>query len=69
VYYYRYLSNEIKEIIPKIFLLVTILIILFTNELYNCKTMLGIYEFPYHVIIEFIGLLLFYYIGSILSNL
>ena len=64
-YYYPFLSQNIKYKINIIFLLVILIIILFLNEKYNCKKMMSFFpHFPYHVLIEVIGILLFYIICS-----
>jgi hypothetical protein len=64
-YYYPFLNKEIKYNINIIFFLVILIIILFLNEKYNCKKMLEIYpHFPYHILIETIGIILFYIICS-----
>jgi hypothetical protein len=64
-YYYPFLNKQIKNNINIIFFLVILIIILFLNEKYNCKKMLEIYpDFPYHILIETIGIILFYIICS-----
>jgi len=64
-YYYPLLTKNIKKIIHIIFFLVLLIIILFINEKYNCEKMMSIYpHFPYHILIEIIGLVLFYIICS-----
>lgn len=64
-YYYPSLPKFIQKSIYYIFLLVSIVIILFLNESYNCKNMLAFYpHFPYHIFIETIGIMLFYVICS-----
>lgn len=62
-YYYSYLQKSIQNSIYYIVFLVFLIIILFLNEKYNCKTMMPIYpHFPYHIIIETTGIILFYII-------
>jgi len=64
-YYYPILTKSIKDKINIIFFLVILIIILFLNEKYNCKKMMSIYpDFPYHILIEIIGIFLFYIICS-----
>lgn len=64
-YYYRLLPNNIKNNINIIFFLVSLIIILFLNEKFNCEKMLEKYpNFPFHIIIEMIGIILFYIICS-----
>jgi len=65
LYYYPLLSQKIKNNIHIIFFLIAIIIILFLNEKFNCKKMMSIYpDFPYHILIEIVGILLFYIICS-----
>ena len=65
VYYFPLLPKSIQTSIYQIIFFVVIIILLFLNEKYNCKKMLDIYQhFPYHIIIEIIGIILFYIICS-----
>ena len=65
LYYYPLLNKNMKDNIHIIFFLVTLIIILFLNEKYNCEKMMSIYPyFPYHILIEIIGILLFLIICS-----
>lgn len=62
-YYYSYFSEEIKNKIYYIIFMIILIILLFINEKKNCKKNLEKYpDFPFHVIIEFNGLILFYII-------
>jgi hypothetical protein len=64
-YYYPFLTKNIKNKINIIFFLVILIILLFLNEKYNCDKMISIYPyFPYHILIEVIGIVLFYIICS-----
>jgi len=64
-YYYPLLNKNIKDKINIIFFLVILIIILFFNEKYNCEKMMSIYpDFPYHILIEIIGIFFFYIICS-----
>ena len=64
-YYFQLLPKFIKNSIYKIIILVTIVILLFINETYNCKKMMSVYPyFPYHIFIEIVGIILFYVICS-----
>jgi hypothetical protein len=64
-YYYSYLPKHIQNSIYYIVFLVFLIILLFLNEKYNCKAMLSMYPyFPYHILIEIIGIILFYIIAS-----
>jgi hypothetical protein len=65
LYYYAFLTKDIKNNINIIFFLVMIIILLFLNEKFNCEKMISIYpNFPYHILIEIIGIVLFYIICS-----
>jgi hypothetical protein len=65
LYYYPFLNKNIKANISIVFFLVTLIIILFLNEKYNCEKMMSVYpDFPYHSLIEIIGICLFYIICS-----
>jgi len=62
-YYYPLLTKQIKDNINIIFFFVILIIILFFNEKYNCKKMMSIYpDFPYHILIETVGIIIFYII-------
>jgi hypothetical protein len=64
-YYYPLLNKNIKNTIHIIFFLAIMIMFLLLNEKYNCKKMLDTYpHFPYHIIIEIIGIILFYIICS-----
>jgi len=65
VYYYPLLTQKIKDKIHILFFLVSLIIILFLNEKFNCEEMMSFYpHFPYHILIEIIGIFLFYTICS-----
>jgi len=65
VYYFPLLPAFIKKSIYQIIFFVSIVIVLFINETYNCEKMMSIYKyFPYHIFIEIIGIILFYVICS-----
>lgn len=64
-YYYPYLSKSVQTSICLILLLIIVIILLFCNEIYNCHQMMTFYpHFPYHIIIEVVGILLFYIMSS-----
>jgi len=59
-YYYSSLNATIKQNIHSIFFLVILIIGLFLNEKYNCEKMMSFYpHFPYHIIIEILGIVVF----------
>lgn len=65
LYYYPLLPKFIQNSINTIIILVFIIIGLIFNEKYNCNKMLSIYpEFPFHIFIEIMGIVLFYVICS-----
>lgn len=59
-YYYQYLSKEKQKYIAIILFLGLAIMFLFYNEKYNCKNMLSMFSFPYHVFLEIFGMLIFY---------
>lgn len=62
-YYYSYLPKEVQTNIYYIIFMIALIILLFINEKKNCKKNLAKYpNFPFHIIIEFNGLILFYII-------
>jgi len=64
-YYYPSLGKTMREKINIIVGLVVVILILFLNEKYNCEKMMSIYpSFPYHILIEIVGIILFYIICS-----
>jgi hypothetical protein len=64
-YYYPLLNRTMKEKINIIFVIIISIIILFLNEKYNCEKMLDVYpHFPWHILIEILGIILFYIICS-----
>jgi hypothetical protein len=65
LYYFPLLPKFIQNSVYQIIFFVGIILLLFLNEKYNCEKMLKMYShFPYHILIETIGILLFYIICS-----
>ena len=65
VYYFPLLPKFIRTKGYQIIFFVSIILLLILNEKYNCKKMMSIYpDFPYHILIEIIGIILFYIICS-----
>jgi hypothetical protein len=61
IYYYTNMPIKIKNNIHKIIFLAGCVMLLLINEKLNCKKMLNKYpNFPFHCLIEIIGLYLFY---------
>ena len=64
-YYLPLLPKSIQNNVYQIIFFISIIILLFLNEKYNCEKMMSIYpHFPYHILIEIIGIILFYIICS-----
>lgn len=65
VYYFPLLPKFIQTSVYQIIFSVGIIILLAFNEKYNCEKILAIYpDFPYHIFIEIMGIVLFYIICS-----
>jgi len=70
IYYYRFLSKNMKKRLNILLLLIGIIYLLFVNEAYNCKKMLEMYpNFPFHAIIEIIILFAVYYFSLTFYNI
>jgi hypothetical protein len=63
-FYYKYLPKQVQNYIFYIISVIILIISLFFNEKINCKKMLKTIHFPFHIIIEITGLILFYIICS-----
>lgn len=69
-YYYHVLPVFIQEAIKWVFFLIIFILILEQNEINNCHYMLSMNSsFPYHIVIEFSGLILFYIVCSRFAKL
>ena len=65
IYYYKLMPIKIKKNMYLFIFLTFLVVILFINEKYNCKKMLSLFpHFPYHILIEIVGIVLFYLISS-----
>jgi hypothetical protein len=65
LYYFPLLPKGLQMSVYQIIFVVGIIILLAFNEKYNCEKMLAIYpDFPYHIFIEIMGIVLFYLICS-----
>lgn len=65
IYYYNYLPTFITNKVPHIIITIFSVIILFLNEKYNCNYMLSKYKnFPFHILIEIVGIVFFYILSS-----
>jgi hypothetical protein len=65
LYYRLHLSKDINNLFRVLILFIIVIIILVINEAMNCKKMMDIYEFPYHIMIEILGLIVFIIMGII----
>jgi hypothetical protein len=64
------LPDVVKRLLPILLMLFAVIIALFFNEKYNCDAMMSAYQFPYHIAIEIMGLIissLFAYIFLLLE--
>lgn len=64
------LPDVVKRLLPILLMLFVVIIALFFNEKYNCDAMMTAYQFPYHIAIEIMGLIissLFAYIFLLLE--
>jgi hypothetical protein len=69
VYYYKYIPQNKKQYMLIILSLGIVIILLIYNEKMNCKNMLEIFpNFPFHAILEFAGLCVFYFICKFFSS-
>jgi hypothetical protein len=63
IYYYPYIPKNKQSYIVTILLLGFLIIGLFYNEKYNCKSMLRMFPgFPFHALLELNGTVIFYYL-------
>ena len=70
IYYYNLFPKFIQRSIIYVIIIIIFIIILFINEKFNCKKMMNTYpHFPYHILIEIMGIILFYIISSNFSKL
>ena len=62
IYYYGYLSKNMKKRLNILLILIGIIYLLFVNEAFNCKRMLIMFpNFPFHAIIEILILFAVYF--------
>jgi hypothetical protein len=52
------LPDIVKRLLPILLMLFAVIIALFFNEKYNCDAMMTAYQFPYHIAIEIMGLII-----------
>jgi hypothetical protein len=62
IYYYGSLSKNMKKKLNILLILIGIIYLLFVNEIFNCKRMLGMFpNFPFHAITEILILISIYF--------
>jgi len=60
-FYYNHLNKTKQQYFNKISILGLFILVLFYNEYLNCKNMMLIYpDFPFHIILESVGVITFY---------
>lgn len=70
IYYYTFIIQNVPSYyLYMLFILIILLIGLFINEKNNCKKMIEQRKFPYHVIVESIGVIIFLIYVTILLKL
>lgn len=70
LYYKSKLSSNYQSKIPYIIAIMILILIVLANERYNCKKMLEIYpNFPFHIIIEGLGIIGFSLVLPVLVKL
>jgi hypothetical protein len=60
VFYYPFFNTLIKRNLKYIFGLISLIIFLLFNEMFNCKWLLERFRFPYHILIEIVGFFIIY---------
>ena len=60
LHYRLHLSKETNNLVIGLLVLILVIIACIINEAVNCHKMLKTYKFPYHVIIETLGMLMFW---------
>ena len=68
-YHYPLLTKPIQDKLHLILILTVAIFLLFLNEKNNCERMLEVYTFPYHIMIEILGIGLFYTLCSTVYKL
>jgi len=70
IYYYKYIPKNNRKYILIILSLGISIILLFYNEKFNCKKMLEMFpNFPFHALLEGVGLVIFYFICKLFTTL
>jgi len=65
LYYKPHLPAKYRANIPYILTIVVLILLVLTNERFNCEKMLAVFpNFPFHIIIECLGTLGFYLVLS-----
>jgi len=70
IYYYKLLPLKIQSSIIEMAIYIIMIILLFINEKNNCKKLMKKYnKFPFHILIEIVGIILFSTISYNFYNL
>jgi hypothetical protein len=70
IYYYKLLPLKIQSSIIEMAIYIIMIILLFINEKNNCKNLMKKYnKFPFHILIEIVGIILFSTISYNFYNL
>lgn len=68
--YYSFFPKTLKQNIPIIILFILLVIMFEVNEIFNCRRMLDFFPyFPYHILVETPGLIVFYIIAKSIYQL
>ncbi len=65
IWYYPLLEKQKQGTIHKFVLVIFIIILAFVNESANCNAMMDHFNFPYHALIEAVGVYAFYLLAKI----
>ena len=63
------LPKKTHALVIKLLALIVVIAGLIVNEAINCRKMMGIYAFPYHILIELLGLVMFSLMASVYCNI
>jgi hypothetical protein len=70
LYYNKLMPQYYQKTIPYIIISLIVIYLIFVNESFNCKYMLSVYpNFPFHIIIEILSIIPFYFILSVYHRL
>jgi len=67
--YYPMLPRALQSLVVQILVAIVIVIGLILNERYNCRRMMRLKILPYHALVEFVGVFLFYFLSRFVIRL